>query len=621
MIKKIAQPLIPLMIGVIGIVYGDIGTSPLYAVRACFSLYNLEVSSLNILGITSLVFWSLCIVVFFKYMNLILRADHRGEGGILVLSVLCSKFKNKNINKIAISFGIIGTALFYGDGVLTPAISVLSALEGLSIVSPIFEKYIPIMAIIILYVLFWTQSKGTKKIGSLFGPLMILWFLVLAILGAVQILQNYKILAALNPYYGIKFFIENGILGFLTLGSVVLVLTGAEALYADMGHFNRASIRNSWYYFVFPALILNYFGQGALLLNHPEAIENPFYRMAPVWGLYPLIILSTLATVIASQSIISGIFSMSWQAIQLSYFPRMKVIHTSSKQIGQVYVPVINKIMFIATVISVLFFQSSGKLATAYGISVTGIMFITSILTVIFAFYKWQWSLFKVLIVFSPLIIIDLAFLSANFLKFSDGGWFPLMIALIVYALITTWKRGRQVIISESLSSTLKLDTFIDSMGENSLNKIPGTAIFMSRSAGTVPSALLIHLKYNKILHEKIIFLSIVIENTPKVLRKHRLQVKSLNQNIYKVTAHYGFNQVPDLNIIFERMKDAGIDMDLSESFFILSKGLPVASQSTQLSGWREKLFIFLSHNAMDITDFFRIPNERVLELGVRFKI
>lgn len=609
------------IVGTIGIVYGDIGTSPLYALKNYFLLHNLDVSSFNILGIISLIFWALVIVVSYKYIHLILRADNHGEGGILALLTLCLSIKNKPFYSIVLFLGILGTALFYGDGVITPAISVLGALEGLSVVSSVFDIYVPVLSLVLLIFLFLAQKNGSKKIGLLFGPIMIVWFSTIAILGSIQIYQSPEILLAVNPYYAYHFFTQHGIIAFLTFGAIVLVVTGAEALYADIGHFNKKSIQYSWHYFVFPALLLNYFGQGSLLLTHPEAIENPFYFLVPSWALYSVILIATLATIIASQSIISGIFSISWQAIQLGYFPRMRVIHTSSQQIGQVYVPLINYLLLLGTLSAVFIFKNSENLASIYGITITWIMLITTLLAALLSYYSWQWSLIKIIFVFAPLLIIDIIFWGSSSLKILEGGWFPLLITSIVYLIITTWRRGREALVQESDAITLNLQDFIHQITQLSSFRIPGTVIFMCRAPDKIPSTLTIHLQHNKFLHEKIIFLSIIVKEKPKVLSSQRIKIHKLEEGIYQVTAYYGFIEVPDLQAIFEQIKGSGIDLKFDDITFMLSRGVPVSSPATYLSGWREKLFIFLSHNALNATDFFKIPHERVVELGVRFKI
>lgn len=606
--------------GAIGVVYGDIGTSPLYAFKKCFSTAHILVSEANVLGVTSLIFWALCIVVSLKYVHFILRADNHGEGGILALTTLCANFKNKHTHKIILFLGVLGAALFYGDGVMTPAISVLSALEGLSLISSIFTPYISSLAIGLLLLFFLAQKKGTEKIGMFFSPVMVLWFGVIGALGLLQICQTPTILYALNPYYGLRFFATHGQAAVLTFGAVVLVLTGAEALYADMGHFSKKAIGISWFYLVFPALLLNYFGQGALLLKNPHGIENPFYLLMPSGGVSSLVVLSTVASIIASQSIVSGIFSISWQAIQLGYFPRMRVIHTSARNMGQVYVPLMNYGLLFLTVLAVLIFQSSESLASAYGITVTGIMLITTLLGMVLAFYGWKWRPLKIGLIFGPFLLMDFLFLGSSLVKFLEGGWFPLAITVAIYMVITTWQRGRAILSHEREHLKLSLRDFIGKATHETQMRIPGTGIFMCRAPGKVPSALIIHLHHNKFLFQKMVFLSLVTQNIPKVPPKDRIRVSRLQKDMYQVSVFYGFIEVPNIHHILERLKEFSINVDYHESTFLLSRGIPISSSSAALKGWREKLFIFLSHNAMNAIEFFKIPHHRVMELGVHFK-
>jgi KUP system potassium uptake protein len=616
------QKFTKLIIGAIGIVYGDIGTSPLYALKACFIANGLLISEGNIFGIVSLIFWSLSLVVSLKYISLILRADNNGEGGILALTTLCLNFNNATIRKLVLSLGLIGAAMFYGDGIITPAISILSALEGITIISKDSNQYIPYMAIILLIILFAVQKNGSSKIGMFFGPIMVLWFLIIGIIGLLQIIKTPEILYALNPVYGIKFLINHKLNGILTFGTIVLVLTGAEALYADIGHFNKKSIRYAWFFLIFPALILNYFGQGALLLHNPQAIDNPFYLLVPTWGLYPLIFLATIATIIASQSIISGIFSMSWQAIQLGYFPRMQVIHTSAQHIGQVYIPVINSLMLVLTIITVSIFQDSHKLASAYGIAVTCIMLITTILASLLAVNSWKWSYLKVITIFCPLIIIDLIFVIASLKKSLDGGWFAVTITICVYLIIRIWQNGCKALANQSVNVKSTIAEFIKPVVEQSQIRIPGTAIFINKTPGKVPNALVAHLNHNKFLHQKVIILSILTKNVPRIMPNEQIEFEIIDKDIYQITVYYGFVEVPNFYIILDKIKNLDLDVEnLSEASFFLSKYIPISSKASYLRGWKEKLFIILSHNTVSTTEFFKIPHHRVIELGIRFKI
>jgi KUP system potassium uptake protein len=610
-----------LLLATLGIVYGDIGTSPLYAMKNCFSLYHIPLNQINILGIISLIFWSLFIVVSFKYIRLILKADNHGEGGILALLTRCSHFGSNKMQSFILFIGLIGAALFYGDGVITPAISVVGALEGLDVISKGNSYYIPYFAAGILAALFIFQKRGSQSIGFCFGPVMVVWFSVLALLGIYQLAQNPEILIALNPYYCFLFIHQNGLSAILTFGAIVLVVTGVEALYADLGHFNLRSIKKTWAYVVFPALTLNYFGQGALLLNSPESISNPFYLMAPGWAIYPLLILATLATIIASQAVISGIFSISWQAMQLEFFPRMKVIHTSAQQIGQVYLPVVNYLLLAATLVTVAIFKTTENMTAAYGIAITGIMLITSTLAFLLAHYAWKWSYWKIAVIFTPFLVLDLVFFSTNMIKFFKGGWFPILIAVVMYYMIRAWRKGRDALTLERNMLKQDLQPYVQSVLEKYPTRIPGTAIFMCRSTDKVPSTLDVHVKHNKFLHEKVIFLSIVTVNIPKIPKENRLEILDYGDNTYHVFANFGFVDVPNLGFILNLIKKEGISLNRHDATFFISRGIPVASDDLYMTGFQEKVFIFLSHNAVNATDYFQIPYDQVVEYGVRFEI
>ena len=611
------QKLSKLIIGAIGVVYGDIGTSPLYALKACFTTYGLAISTPNIFGILSLIIWSLFIVVSLKYICLIMRADNHGEGGVLTLTTLCARNKASKMHKIIFSLGILATAFFYGDGVITPAISVISALEGLSVISSDFNPYIVPLSVALLIVLFVAQKKGSSKIGATFGPIMIIWFVLIGILGLVQIVKTPNILHALNPYYGFSFLLEHKLAGLLTFGTIVLVLTGAEALYADLGHFNKKSIRISWFALIFPSLILNYCGQGALLLNDPKTIENSFYLLMPHAGLVPLVIISTLATIIASQSIISGVFSLSWQAIQLGFLPRMQVIHTSAQNIGQVYVPAVNYIMMILTIITTILFKHSANLASAYGITVTGTMLCTTILAAICAIDNWRWGRGKILAIFGPLLIIDLIFFGTNLQKFIEGGWLALSIAAIMCIIIYTWRQGQQTLSQQTHIEKDNLQNFVKQAVEKSIITIPGTAVFMNHFPKRVPRALINHLHHNKFLHEKIIFLSIIVKAVPRIAEKERISLSLLETNIYQLIAYYGFTEVPSVQTIIDNSKEYGIDIPLKHASFFLTRDILIACKKSYLAHLQEKLFIFLFRNAPSDRDFFKIPYSQVIELGI----
>jgi KUP system potassium uptake protein len=565
--------------------------------------------------------------VSIKYVGYILRADNKGEGGTLALVSLITQTKRRrsHINMKFVSIlGIIGLALFYGDGVITPAISVLGALQGVAIAHPNWQVLIVPGAVILLVVLFWSQKRGSGSLGRWFGPVILSWFIAIALLGMRQIVGNPHILFALNPYYAIYFIAHHGALLVLALGGVVLAITGAEAMYADLGHFSRSAIRLAWFTVVFPALILNYMGQGALLLGHPQAITNPFYLMMPHWMLYPMIALATLATIIASQAVISGVFSVSWQAIQLGYFPKMRVRHTSSQHFGQVVVPLMSFLMLISTVFAVIWFRNADRLASAYGIAVTGIMLITTLLTMILASSRWRWSKTKTCLTLGAFLIIDIVFFSVNTVKVHEGGWFPLTIAAIVWLIIDTWKKGRAALSFEVQKHSMPLTAFVEEIVARQIPRVPGTAVFMSGISGTsasVPNAMNIHYKHTKAIHERVIFLSIVIGHVPRHNARNRIRVIPLGHQIYQVIAFYGFIEVPNMHTIIDKINEYGLPVKMTEVSFFLSRGLPVSSASPYLGGWQEHLFVFLSHNAAAATEYFKIPIQRVVELGVRFRI
>lgn len=613
-----------LALAAIGVVYGDIGTSPLYTVAKCFGDGTILVEPMNILGIISLIFWTLTIVVSIKYISFILRADNKGEGGTLALVSLIQQTKRKrhHINlKVVGILGVLGLALFYGDGVITPAISVLGALQGMAVAHPNWQILVVPGAVVLLVILFWSQKHGSGSLGIWFGPVILVWFISIGILGIKQIFQEPGILLALNPYYAIYFIVHHGALLILALGGVVLAITGAEAMYADLGHFNRRSIRLAWFCVVFPALILNYMGQGALLLKDPNAIANPFYMMMPHALLFPMIILATLATVIASQAVISGVFSVSWQAIQLGYLPRMRVNHTSSLHFGQVVVPFMNFFMLILTVFAVIWFRNADRLASAYGIAVTGIMLITTMLTMVLAASRWRWSLVKTFAILGVFLLIDALFFSVNTIKIVEGGWFPITIAVIVWIIIDTWKKGRAALNAEVQKYGQPITEFVEEIANKHTPRVPGTAVFMSGRPAAVPNAMQIHYRHVKAVHEHLIFLSIIIEHVPKHKTRNRIRIIPLGQNVYQVIAFYGFIEVPNMHYIIEKIHEYGVPVHMSDVSFFLSRGLPVSSSSRYLEGWREYLFIFLSHNAAAATEYFKLPVQSVVELGVRFRI
>jgi KUP system potassium uptake protein len=612
-----------LSLGALGVVYGDIGTSPLYAMGECFhGAHGIELTRANVLGILSLIFWSLIVVISIKYLIFVMRADNRGEGGILALmSLIPSDLRRSGRHWLLVAFGLFGAALLYGDGMITPAITVLSAVEGLGDASPFFGEHVVPVAVAILIVLFLIQRRGTAGIGRVFGPVMLLWFLVLALLGVRWIIKDPAIFAAINPYHAVSFFARNRGLGFLALGSVFLVVTGGEALYADMGHFGKRPIQIAWFVVVLPSLLINYFGQGALLLHHPEAVDGPFYKMAPQWSLYPLIILATAAAVIASQAVISGAFSLTRQAVQLGYTPRISIVHTSEDEIGQIYIPSINWILMIATIGLVLGFREATNLAAAYGVAVTATMVITTVLFEVVAVKRWGWKLSTVVPVALFFIVIDLAFFGANIIKIHDGGWFPLAVGLVVYTLMTTWKRGRAVLAERLAKDALPFEQFVASTKPSNPPRVPGTAVFMSRDAVATPTALLHNLKHNKVLHERVILLTLETEEIPAVPPAERITVEPLGHEFYRVHARYGFMQNPGVPDVLDRLEENGLKLNLMNTTFFLSRETLIPSPKKGMAMWRERLFALMSRNALRPTDFFRIPPNRVIELGMQVRL
>ena len=614
----------PLVVGAIGVVFGDIGTSPLYTLRQCFTgAHHLALTPGNVLGILSIIFWSLLIIVTLKYVTLIMRADNRGEGGILALTALVSRGieRNASLRWWLIGFGIFGAAMFYGDGMITPAISVLGAVEGLEIITPQLHPFIVPVALVVVVALFAIQKHGTARVGTLFGPVMCAWFVVLAVLGLKQIALDPSVLAAVSPVYAIAFVRANPLLAFLALGAVVLAVTGTEALYADMGHFGATPIRRAWLFFVGPALVLNYFGQGALLLADPAAIKNPFYLLAPQWMLIPLVILATCAAVIASQAVISGAFSLTRAAIQMGYCPRLKISHTSAREMGQVYVPFINWMLLVAVILLVLGFRSSDNLGGAYGIAVTLAMLIDSVLIffVIRRIWGWPWPIGLVIAI--PLFMIDLSFLASNSLKIPEGGWFPLLIGVVVFTLLTTWKRGRAVLLQRLSEDTMPLDIFIESISTSPPLRVPGTAVFLASTANRVPHALLHNLKHNKVLHERVVFLTIVTRDIPRVSAVDRVEIRDLGCRFWQIEAYFGFTEDPEVPALLEACGRSGFDFDMMDTSFFVSRETLIATVAPGMALWRERLFVSMSRNAVKATDFFRVPPNRVVELGSQVEL
>lgn len=613
-----------MVLGALGIVYGDIGTSPLYALRECFHHgYKIAASPENVLGVLSLITWSLVIMVSIKYILFIMRADNKGEGGILALIALVSPHRQRRATdrvRYVIPIGIFGAALLIGDGMITPAISVLSAVEGLQVATPHFSPYVVPITVGILMVIFYVQRFGTAKIGSVFGPIMVVWFTTLAILGIRSIINAPEVLEALNPLYAIQFFRENGKQGFLVLGSVVLAVTGGEALYADMGHFGRRPIKVAWFFGVLPALLLNYLGQGALMITHPE-LDHPFYQLAPSWALIPLVVLSTAATVIASQALISGVFSLSRQAIQLGYIPRLNIIHTSKDEIGQIYIPVMNWALCISTIWLVMTFRSSSNLASAYGLAVTGTMVTTTILAYFVARRNWGWSRLTALLVVAFFLVFDMAFFSANLPKVPDGGWFPLLIGALFYFLMSTWQRGRAIVAERLKRNALPLSQFVKDVERQKPFRVPGIAIFMTSDPDSTPAALLHNLKHNKILHERLAVLTISTTDEPYVRSKDRVEFHNLAPNMFRVVANYGFMQTPNIFEILESAKKKGFDYLFEDITFFLGRETILPSSYPGMALFRERIFAFMLRNAQRATAFFQIPPDQVIEVGIQVEI
>lgn len=607
-----------LVLGAIGVVYGDIGTSPLYTMReALMPEHGIKLATGNILGVVSLILWSLIVVVSLKYIFVVMRADNRGEGGILALMAMAQRALQKKPLLIT-SLGIIGAALFYGDGIITPAISVLSAVEGLSVATSLFDPYIVPISIAVLVVLFGFQQHGSDRIGKLFGPVMILWFLSLGGLGIYHIQEAPVILAAFNPVYGMQFFIENSTIGFLLLGTVVLCITGAEALYADMGHFGFQPIRYAWMYFVMPCLMLNYMGQGALLIQHPEAIQNPFYKMVPDFMLYPMVGLATLATVIASQAMISGAYSLTQQAIQMDFMPRFKIQHTSSHNIGQIYMPRLNFLLFIGVVLLILWFHSSGALASAYGIAVTGTMLITSTLVFIVARKLWNWSLVKCLLCLTPFWLIDFAFFSATLTKLSHGigAWVPLILGVTIYTLMMTWYQGKEIKNRRLSHGRARMDKFITQIRNSDIQRLPGTAIYMTRDADHVPPALSVNMKHYKAVHEQILLVKVDTLNIPRVPESERAFVEHLEGGFTTITLSYGFMQQPNIPRALSALSHHNSAWHLKEATYFMSRIRVVPTPGNGMWLWRERLYAAMYRNASEASDFFHLPANRVIETG-----
>jgi KUP system potassium uptake protein len=608
----------------LGVVFGDIGTSPIYAIRESFHLsHGLAPDHDNTLGILSLIFWSLILVISIKYLLLVLRADNRGEGGIIALTALIAPpgDRSRGRKRVLALLGLFGAALLYGDSMITPAISVLSAIEGLEVVTPFFQPYVIPITIGILVALFLFQRRGTAGVGVVFGPVTLIWFLTLAVIGVIHILGNPSVVFAVNPAYGFSFFMRNGLRGLLVLGSVFLVVTGGEALYADMGHFGKGPIRFTWTTLVLPALVLNYFGQGALILRNPAAAEHPFFMMVPSWGLVPLVILATAATVIASQAVISGAFSLTRQAVQLGYLPRMRIEHTSEDQIGQIFMPAVNWALMFACIGLVLGFRSSGRLAAAYGVAVTTDMVFTTVLFAVVAWLRWKWKPWVVGLMTLSLLVVDLAFWSGNLPKIPHGGWFPVVVALAMFTLMTTWKRGREILATRFAHEKLSVLDFLKSIEAHPPQRVPGTAIFMNSEPGGVPRALLHNLKHNRILHERVLLMTVETEEIPYVPEEARLLVEDLGEGFYSVVVLYGFAEDPDVPKILEQISIDGYRYKRLETTFFLGQRTFIIPTKPRMARWRSRLFDRMARNAERASEYFRIPVDRVVELGAHVEL
>ncbi|EHU1904568.1 potassium transporter Kup [Acinetobacter baumannii] len=608
----------------LGVVFGDIGTSPLYALKESFhAAHGLGIQPENVLGILSIIFWCLMLIISIKYVAIVMRADNNGEGGIMALLALnLRKAKiadNKKIYMIAIGF--IGASLFFGDGIITPAISVLSAVEGLSIATDVFDPFIMPIAIAIIVTLFLVQKHGTAFVGKFFGPITLVWFLSLGILGIHSVIQTPVVLGMFSPHWAVQFIYHHPIMTFFVMGAVVLTVTGGEALYADMGHFGPVPIRLAWFFVVLPCLVLNYAGQGALLLRDPAAIENPFYLLVPQWALYPMIIMATMATVIASQAVISGVFSLARQAIQLGYLPRLSIKHTSESEEGQIYVPFLNWLLLIAIIILILIFKTSSNLASAYGLAVTLTMLCDTILVAVFIYSAWKWSLPKVLLLIIPFFILESVLVGATSLKILSGGWVPLLIGAIAVTILMTWKRGRELTFAKLEHDTLSLDLFVKSIG-NSVHWVPGDAVFMTGTPNVVPHAMLHNIKHNKVLHQRNILVTVVIEDVPFVAPEERITTETLAEHFFRIKIFYGFKD--EMNVpkaLMQAYEQLGLEYDLMHISFFISRDRIVHSVGDGMSPWREKLFISMQRNTSPVSDFYQIPTNRVVELGSQIEI
>jgi KUP system potassium uptake protein len=610
-----------LSLGALGVVYGDIGTSPLYALKECFSLaHGVPPTRENVLGVLSLVFWSLNVLVSYKYVGHMLRADNRGEGGILALMALLGAGRMAR-RWWLYTVGLFGAALLYGDGIITPAISVLGAIEGLSVATPALEPWVLWISLAIIIGLFLVQRGGTGFVGAIFGPVTTVWFACIAVLGVSGIVREPSVLRAVNPYWAAAFFADHGLMGITILAAVVLVVTGGEALYADMGHFGKRPIRTAWFAIVLPALALNYFGQGALLLEQPEAAVNPFYRLVPSWFLYPMVAIATGAAITASQALISGAFSLTQQAMQLGYCPRVTIQHTSRTAKGQIYIPEVNTLLALACVGLILGFRNSSNLAATYGVAVTGTMSLTTVLFAAVLYRRWKWAWWKVALICLPLLAVDLAFAGANLTKVPHGGWFPLVVAGLVYILMSTWKRGRAIVSAHLREVSLPLDLFTADLSRRSLTRVKGTAVFMTSDPSGVPPVLLHHIKHNKVLHERVLIMSLLAEEVPHVAAEERLELTDLGEGVWQVIGHYGFMETPSLPELLAELGERGLTVKPVETSFYLGRETLLPTGKARLARWRKRLFIVMSRNARSAAAFFDLPPNRVVELGAQVQL
>lgn len=623
--ETVNSSLTKLSLAALGIVFGDISTSPIYAIRECFhGEYGIEVSHTNVMGVLSLMFWALVLIVGLKYLVFVFRADNHGEGGVIALTALLrgiARGSGRWGGLGIVALGLFAACLLYGDGMITPAISVLSAVEGIGIITPVLDPYIILITILILGGLFLLQKNGTARIGGLFGPVILTWLCFLAVSGAIQLLNNPKVLAAVFPWYAVEFFITNKLHGFVVLGAVFLVVTGTEALYADMGHFGKTPIRLTWFAIVFPALVINYFGQGALLLGNPEAASHPFYAMVPSWAMIPTVVLATIATIIASQAVISGAFSLTSQAIKLGFLPRMTIRHTSATQIGQIYIAPVNWMLLVSTIALVVGFQSSSQLAAAYGVAVTSTMLITTILFFVIARKRWHWPLSLAVLLTVIFFLVDVSFFTANISKIFHGAWFPLAIGTVFFVLMLTWNKGCRIVDSKMQDVTPAIENFVADLDVNSLEKIDADGIFLTGSRSLVPFALVKNIRHNNVLHERTILLNFKVEDVPRVPNLEKFQIEKFGKGFYEIVARYGYMEEPQLDRVLSLADDQGLELDLEKSSFYIGSEKLVMGGESRLSSWRAALFIFMSRNETDATSFFRLPVDQVIEIGIRVAI